>query len=235
MKTIGVIGGMGSKATIDFLNKVISLTPAKKDQEHLNMIVYMNPQIPDRTEAILKNEESPAKALVESAKLLKDAGVHFIVIPCVTAHFWLEEIKNSINIPILNLIEIALKKIKKQAKNYKKIGILTTNGVIQSRLFENAFETEGYEILVPEERIQTDYVMKGIYDIKMGKEPASVKSLFLHACKHLIEKKAQIIIAACTEIPLSITDTDTQVSLIDVNEVLAEETVRFASYNQSNT
>jgi aspartate racemase len=78
MKTIGVIGGMGPKATIDFLNKVISLTPAKKDQEHLNMIVYMNPQIPDRTEAILKNEESPAKALVESAKLLKDAGVQTI-------------------------------------------------------------------------------------------------------------------------------------------------------------
>ncbi len=235
MKTIGVIGGMGPKSTIDFLSKIISLTPAKKDQEHLNMIVYMNPQIPDRTSAIINNKESPTKALTESAKLLQDARVDFIVIPCVTAHFWFEEIKNSINIPILSLLDITSKEIRKQGKDLKKIGILATSGAIQSRLFENAFESGGYEIVYPEERVQTDYVMKGIYNIKMGKEAAEVKSLFLHACTQMIEKGAQIIIAACTEIPLSITDKDIQIPLIDVNMALAEETVRFASNLKNNS
>lgn len=228
MKTVGVIGGMGPKATVEFLNKVISLTPAEKDQEHLNIIVYINPQIPDRTEAILKSRKNPVTALIDSAKLLENAGVHFIVIPCVTAHFWLKDIQNSVNIPILSLLEVILRKIKKQTEAAKNIGILATTGTIQSKIFDQILEPEGYKIIVPREDIQTNYVMKGIYDIKMGKAPEGVKSMFVSACKHLIENAAQIIIAACSEIPLSITGKDIQVPLIDVVEVLAEKTVRLA-------
>ncbi len=229
MKRVGVIGGMGPKATVDFLNKVISSTPAKKDQEHLSMIITMNPQIPDRSEAILNKKESPLPALVHSAKFLEAAGVHFIVIPCVTAHFWLKEIQDSITIPILSLVDATLKKIKREAVSVKDIGILTTTGAIRTKIFDKVFKPKGYRTIIPREDIQDRYVMDGIYSIKMGEDPKNIKSFFLHASQYLIENGAKIIVAACTEIPLSITQVDIPVPFIDVNEALAEATVSFAS------
>lgn len=219
---------MGPKSTLDFLNKIISLTPAKKDQKHLKIFVYINPQIPDRTEAIIGDGTNPLQTLVDSAKILENAGAHFIVIPCVTAHFWLADLQNSINIPILDIVEISLKKIKKETKSIKKIGMLATTGVIQSGIFKNVFEPEGYKIIVPSGNIQRNYVMKGIYDIKRGVELKRVKSLFLYACDKLIKNLVEVILLACTEIPLVITQNDIPIPLFDVNEILAAETVRFA-------
>lgn len=228
MKTVGVIGGMGPKATVDFLNKVIALTPVEKDQKHIKMIVYMNPEIPDRTEAIVGNGESPLQKLTAAAKFLEDAGVDFIVMPCVTAHYWLDEMKKSITIPILDIVELTLKKIKKETREAKKIGILATTGAVQSKIFERVFEPAGYSIVIPGKDEMSNYLMKGIDEIKAGKDPQGVKSLFRHACDRLLKKSAEVIILACTEIPLSLTAADVKVPLIDVNEVLAHATVQFA-------
>ncbi len=228
MKIVGVIGGMGPKATIDFLHKIIAKTDAKKDQDHIKMVVYMNPQVPDRSEAILDDKESPKKSLIESAKLLENAGAHFIVMPCVTAHYWLEAMRNSVSIPVLDLVELTLEKITKKMPKLKNIGILTTNGTLKTRLFENIFEPEGLKVIAPAEEIQQNYVMKAIYHIKKGENPETVKPLFLHACNHLTEKSAQVIVAACTEVPLSINQNDVEAPFIDVNEVLAEETLKRA-------
>jgi len=228
MKIVGVIGGMGPKATIDFLDKVVSSTSAKRDQDHIKMIVYMNPQIPDRTEAICGEGDSPLEALVDSARLLEKAGADFIVIPCVTAHFWLKEIQESVAIPIINLVKIVLNKIKKERKNAKNIGILATTGVIQARIFNDILESEGLNVIIPDNEIQTHCVMNGIYETKRGVTPEKTKQLFLRAYSHLTSKKADVILEACTEIPLVIADKDIQTLLIDVNKALAEETVRRA-------
>ncbi|GAI00529.1 unnamed protein product, partial [marine sediment metagenome] len=138
MKTIGVIGGMGPKSTIDFLSKIISLTPAKKDQEHLNMIVYMNPQIPDRTSAIINNKESPTKALIESAKLLQDARVDFIVIPCVTAHFWFEYYKQ----------------VKDLTPESSEIYISLANALYQIRKFDEGINIAKEGLLITDDKTQ---------------------------------------------------------------------------------
>jgi aspartate racemase len=228
MKTVGVIGGMGPKATIDYLDKVVLLTPAAKDQEHIKMIIFMNPQIPDRTEAIVENKKDIVTALVESARLLENSGVDFITIPCVTAHFWLEEIKNSVKTPILSMIEASLKKVREQAIKANNIGILATTGAIQTKIFDKVFELAGLNIIAPDNEIQENYVMQGVYDIKKGEDPEKLKSLFLNASQGLIENSAQVIIAACTEIPLCLKSSDISVPLIDISEALAEETVAFA-------
>lgn len=229
MKTVGVIGGMGPKATTDFLNKVIALTSAEKDQRHIKMIVYMDPTIPDRTEAIVGKGESPLQKLIGAAKFLEDAGVDFIVMPCVTAHYWLDEMQNSITISLLDIVGLVLEKIRKETKETRKIGLLATTGAIQSKIFEKVFEPAGYTIVTPGKDEQSNYVMKGIDEIKAGKNPERAKPLFLHACDSLLKKSAELIILACTEIPLSLTAADVKVPLIDVNEVLAEATVRHAS------
>ena len=228
MKVVGIIGGMGPKATVDFVHKVISLTPAKKDQEHLKMMIIMDPQIPDRTEAILNKKENPVPELVKSAKMLEGAGVHFIVIPCVTAHFWLKEIENALQIPILSLLDVTFKRVKKEGGSVKNIGILTTSGTIKAGIFDNIFCPEGYGVIFPSEAAQSRLVMEGIYRIKMGEEAKGLSPYFVRASEDLIRKGAQIIIAACTEIPLSITQADIAVPLIDVNQVLAEATVSYA-------
>jgi len=230
MKTVGVIGGMGPKATIDFLNKIISLTPAKKDQEHLRMIIDMNPQIPDRTEAIIGKGKSPLPELINSARRLELSGAHFIVIPCVTAHYWLDDIQRAIHIPLLSIIEASLERVKKEFSRVKKIGILATTGVIKSKIFNRAFVPAAYKIITPTSKEQLNYVMRGIYEIKAGKDPSKVKAIFLHACEHLIEKSAQLVIAGCTEISLAIAEEDIGMPLIDINETLAQQTIKFAIY-----
>jgi aspartate racemase len=228
MKTVGIIGGMGPKATVDFLQKVISLTPAKKDQGHLKMTIAMNPQIPDRTEAILNKLDSPLPELTKSAKLLEESGVSFIVIPCVTAHVWLKEIQESIGVPIISLLDVTLNRVSKKGASIKNIGILTTTGTIQAKIFDNLFNPEGYTIIYPQEEIQDRFLMEGIYRIKAGNDPQESRRHFLRASEDLTKKGAQIIIAACTEIPLSITQADIAVPLIDVNHLLAEVTVQTA-------
>ncbi|UCG93383.1 MAG: amino acid racemase [candidate division WOR-3 bacterium] len=228
MKIVGVIGGMGPKATTDFMNKVIALTPAKKDQEHVKMIVYIDPEIPDRTEAIMGKGESPQQKLVGAAKFLEDAGVDFIVMPCVTAHVWFRDMQSSITAQILNIVELTLEKVKKDFKKAKRIGILSTTGTMQSQLFEKVFEPEGYTIIVPQGEVQKNYVMKGIDEIKFGRDPDKVTPHFVHAHDDLVSQGVDIIILACTDIPLSLKQADAGVPLIDVNKVLAEATVRLA-------
>ncbi len=221
MKTIGVLGGMGPKATLDFLNKVIELQVVKKDQDYVPMIVYCNPQIPDRTDAICDAQESPAQALVDSAQVLEKSGAHVIVIPCVTAHYWLDLIQRSVSIAVLDSIKLCLTEIRKAKKPPTNIGILGTTGTLRARLFERVFEPEGCTVIVPDDEIQNRLVMKAVYDIKRGVSPMKVRSLLVDASNHLITKSAQAIIAACTEIPLSLQQTDVAVPLYDVNDLLA--------------
>lgn len=227
-KLVGVIGGMGPLATVNFLNKVISLTPAKEDQDYIPMIIYINPQIPDRTRAILKKGKSPLKGLLSSARLLEESGAEFIIIPCVTAHFWIEKLRQRINIPIVSIIDVVLKKINVECPKVKRFGIMGTDGVIGAKLFNKSFNALGLEVIVPDRRVQKNCVMKGIYSIKKGNDPKKVKKLFLYAGHHLRKKGARAIILACTEIPLAITQNDIGLPLIDVNEELARETIKIA-------
>ena len=235
MKVVGIIGGMGPHATVDFVHRLISLTPAKKDQEHLKMMIIMNPQIPDRTDAILNKKESPVPEIVRSAKMLEQTGVDFIVIPCVTAHVWLKEIEAAIQTPLLSLLDATSRRVKRQGKSLKNIGMLTTTGTIKAKIFDTIFCREGYSVIYPSETTQQRFVMKGIYRIKMGEEPRRLKAYFVRASEGLVRKGAQMIIAACTEIPLSMAQADIAVPLIDVNQVLAEATVSRALHETTWT
>jgi aspartate racemase len=103
MKTIGMIGGMGPLATVHLFERIVLRTKAEKDQDHIRIIIDNNTNIQDRTKAILGYGESPVKELVGSAKMLEKSGADFLIMPCNTAHYFIDHIKKNIKIPFINM------------------------------------------------------------------------------------------------------------------------------------
>ena len=132
-KTIGIIGGMGPLATADLFTRIINLTDAQKDAEHIHILIDNNPHIPDRTSAILHGTESPLPYLIESANRLKSAGADFLIIPCITSHgFYDELVKNG---PVITYSHLEIAKylgsarevVSRMLKYFEKEGILTVS------------------------------------------------------------------------------------------------------------
>lgn len=226
-KIIGILGGMGPEATIDLFYKIIKFSPAKKDQDHLRIIIDNNPKIPDRTAAILGKGEDPLPALKATAQNLEKAGAHFIIIPCNTAHYFLSSIQESVNLPILNMIEETAQETKKRIPQIKKVGLLASIGVYKSELYHQHFKKFNIEVISPEEKDKQE-VMKLIHAIKAGNLSWKIKKKILKITQKLIDKEAEAIIAGCTEIPLILKEGDTSLPLIDPTQVLAKIAVQKA-------
>jgi len=226
-KVVGILGGMGPEATVDFFAKVIALTPAKRDQDHLRIIVNNNPRIPDRTEAILTKDESLFPILVETAKSLEKAGVDFIVIPCNTVHYFYEDLVREISIPILHMIREVVYAVKAFLPRCKRLGLIATTGTIASNLYQKEFLKVGGEVIVPDLQCQVK-VMDAILRIKASHEKDQARKELIKAANLLIERKVQALILGCTEVPLVIKTGDFTIPVFDSTRILAEATVKFA-------
>jgi len=226
-KIIGILGGMGPEATIDLFYKIIKFTPAKKDQDHLRIIIDNNPKIPDRTAAILGKGEDPLPALQETAQNLEKAGADFIVIPCNTAHYFLSSIQESVKIPILNMIEETARETQKKIPRIKRVGLLASIGVYKTEIYHQHFKKFNIEVISPEEKDKEE-VMKIIYAVKAGNLFEGTKKNILKIVQKLIDKGLEAIITGCTEIPLILKEGDVSVPVIDPTQILAQVAVREA-------
>ena len=226
-KVIGILGGMGPEATIDLFYKIIKFTPVEKDQEHLRIIIDDNPKIPDRTAAILGKGEDPLPALQKTARNLEKAGADFIIIPCNTAHYFLSSIRESVRIPVLNMIEETAKDIQQRIPQIQKVGLLASVGTYKTEIYHQQFKKLNIEVVYPDEK-DKDAVMKAIYAVKAGDLSEGVKSNILKIAQKLIDEGVKVIIAGCTEIPLIIKEGDIPVPLIDPTQVLAKIAVQKA-------
>ncbi len=187
-KIIGILGGMGPEATIDFFTKVVKGTKVAKDQDHLRILVDNNPKIPNRTLAIQGRGPSPLPLLVKSAKVLEKAGAHFIVIPCVTAHHFYEPLQKRVKLPVLHIVEETMKYIQSHFEGMEKIGLLATTGTLQSGLFQKAFAESGIELILPVREVQKGFVMKAVFGkegIKAIGPSRKSKRLILEASKKI--------------------------------------------------
>ena len=223
---IGVLGGMGPEATLECFKSIIDHTPARTDQEHLHVIVDNNTSIPDRTEAILHDGEDPVPLLRSSAKRLEVAGANFLVIPCNTAHYFIEEIREVIDIPILNMIRATIDELPRNSK----AGLLATTGTIETGIYEK-YTRETAEILYPDEEYQ-QMVMNVIYGekgIKAGYKGSDLTETLIKVANHLKEKGVNSIIAGCTEIRLVLSDSDLDdIELLKPIDIVAEKSVKKA-------
>ena len=232
-KIIGIIGGMGPAATSDVFRRILQLTSVEKDQEHIHIIIDNNPKIPDRSQAIFGKGESPVPAMIESGKMLQTAKADFIIIPCNTAHFFYDELKGHLKIPIVHMIREVAKKIHKEFPNVRKAGLLSTRGTIKAGLYQKELGEFGIEMIKPDEKSQ-DMVTEAIYGregIKSGYLQGKSKKLIYNAIDNLINNGAELIIGGCTEIPLVVDSETVPLPFINSNQVLAEAAVSIVKGN----
>ena len=226
-KTIGILGGMGPEATLDCFAKIIKNTPAQTDQEHLRVVIDSNPKVPDRTAAITGKGKSPVPLLVAGCLSLQRAGADFIIIPCVSAHFFLEEVQEQVNIPILSIYDTVSDIIAKNHPQIKTVGLMGTTGTISGGLFQKRLADDGIKTIVPDENQQSK-VMAAIYDIKNSQAPRSkeeITSDLVAVAESLISKGALGIVAGCTEIPLALSQDHLPVPYFDAVTILSRAAI----------
>jgi aspartate racemase len=229
-KTIGILGGMGPEATLALFGKIIALTPAAKDQDHLRVVIDSNPKIPDRTAAILRGGDSPLPALKAGMLALQRAGADFAVIPCVSAHHFLEELQRQVALPILSMLEVSAGHIRRRHPDVRKIGLLATSGTLQAGGFAEALVRHGIETVAPEGADQ-ERVMAAIYAVKgdgVGRDRAAIAAEVRGIAARLVARGAQGVVAGCTEIPLVLAPGDLAVPVFDTLLLLARAAIAAA-------
>lgn len=225
-QAVGVIGGVGPMATVYYMQRVIEMTKAGCDQEHINMLVFNDCDIPDRTAFITeKSPDNPLPVMVEDAKRLEAAGCEFVVIPCNTAHYFYDKLEQAVEIPVVNIVEETIRYAKARVQDLSCVGIMATTGTIVTGTYQKYAERAGLSFAVPDEDEQ-NLLMQIIYDgVKAGKPVP--RADFDRVANHLRAKGAQCLILGCTELSvlkrdLPINDPD----VLDSIDVLASETVR---------
>ena len=215
---IGILGGMGTQAGLDFCNKLAILNRGKIDQEYPLFILYNKANIPGRPESIgihtrnltknlnvKKNKikyQLVLKSLVKGCNLLKKSKCKFLVIPCNTAHYWYDDLKRRINLPIINMPKEVYRHTIKQCKKNSTIGLLATEGTLKTGIY-NKFFDKNFNLIFPESKIQKNSVNRAIKFVKMGDVKAASK-IIKPAINYLINKKCKKIILGCTELPIAI-------------------------------
>tara|TARA_B100000780_G_scaffold194552_1_gene137196 strand:- start:142 stop:888 length:747 start_codon:yes stop_codon:yes gene_type:complete len=215
---IGILGGMGTQAGLDFCNKLAMLNRGKIDQEYPLFILYNKSNIPGRPESIgvqtrafsnfprsginITKYNKVLKSLLEGCRSLEKSGCKFIVIPCNTAHYWYEDLKQKIKIPIINMPEEVFLHTKKVCKKNTKIGLLATEGTLKTEIYEKLFKSE-YELIKPNHNLQISSVNRTIKHVKMGNIQLAERSI-KPAINYLIKNNCKKIILGCTELPIAI-------------------------------
>ena len=224
-KIIGILGGMGPEATADLFYRIIRATPVKRDQDHIRTIIYSDSKVPDRTPAVLGEGEDPVPEMLMAGKTLEGAGADFIIIPCNTAHFFIERLREKLAIPILHMIEMTAELVGRELPQVKKAGLIASDGTLKSGVYDKFFNRVGVDILAPSEEMQKK-AMKAIYEhIKTGNLEDG-RELVMKISENLTEGGADMVICGCTEISLVLKNGDIAIPVIDPLQVLAEAAVQ---------
>lgn len=221
---IGILGGMGPEATADLFNRIIHSTPVEKDQDHVRVIIYSNSKVPDRTSAILGGGPSPVPEMVKAARALEEAGADFLIMPCNTAHYFIDEVRGSVGVPVLDMIGLTSEFVGKSHPEVKRVGLIATDGTLSSGIYHVSFEGQGVDVLTPEEGLQRE-VMEAIYGhVKTGDLDGG-REILLRVASNLVDAGAGLVIPGCTEVSLVVGEGDVTVPVVDPLQILAEEAV----------
>jgi aspartate racemase len=215
---IGILGGMGTQAGLDFCNKLAMLNRGRIDQEYPLFILYNKSNIPGRPESIgvhtnrlsqiprkpknIIKYNKVLKSLLEGCRSLEKSGCKFIVIPCNTAHYWYKDLQKRVQIPIINMPKEVFLYTKKKCKKKSKIGLLATEGTLKTKIYDKLFDND-YKLIKPLTNLQIKSVNKTIKYVKMGNIKLAAKSI-KPAINYLLKNKCKKIILGCTELPIAI-------------------------------
>lgn len=205
-KVVGVMGGMGPDATVDFFAKLVAATHAGRDQDHLRILIDNDPGVPDRTAAIEGTGPSPAARLAAMAHGLIAQGAQVLAMPCNTAHVWSDAIVAAAgSVPFLDLIETTVAATRARLPHVARVGLLATDGTLAAGIYERAYAADGVRALAPSAEEQRR-VMAAIYAVKRGHADAEAAADLRDVAARLAAAGAEAVIAACTEVPLLLRD-----------------------------
>lgn len=226
---LGILGGMGPLATADFFKKIVLMTDARSDQDHIRILMDDNPQIPDRTAYILGDGVDPTRMMVRSALRLEYMGADFIAMPCNTAHRFHSAIQSFLDIPVLNMVDLTGAYIKKAWPETKKVLLLATKGTYTAGIYNFSLESRKMELLMPSVADQ-DVLMAWIYDLKSsGAVPE--KQEVMDLINRYTGGENIPVILGCTELPVIFDAHKLEGPYVDTTHVLAEECVRLGKKN----
>ena len=226
---IGILGGMGTQAGLDFCSKLAKLNRGKADQKYPLFVLYNKSNIPDRKQN-LKKYNKVLKSLIDGCKFLQKSKCKFISIPCNTAHYWYKDLRKKIKIPILNMPEIVYLNAKNNLQRNSKIGLLATEATIKTGIYSHYFNRK-FSLISPDTALQKRSVNKSIKLVKMGKIKEAERAI-KPAVNYLIQKKCKKIILGCTELPIAIfayksfKKAKLSKTFMDPNLILAEASMK---------
>ena len=226
-KVVGVLGGMGPAATLDFFSRVLAGSGAARDSDHIRLIIDCNPHVPDRNVGAADGSPTTGSVLAGMARGLEAAGAQVLVMPCNAAHASVAEIRAAITAPFIDMIEATADAAVAAVTAAGTVGILAADGALDAGLYQEAFAARGVTALTPDPESQARF-MTLLYRIKAGHVGADSKAEMKSLAQALIARGAQAIVAGCTEVPLVLTDEDLPLPLINCTEELAKATIAVA-------
>ena len=227
---IGVLGGMGPLATVDFFSKLIAATPASCDADHVPLLIQSDPRIPPRPPAILSGAPSPLPALLAGRDRLITGGALALAMPCNTAHFWHAELAQDCPVPFLSIVQVCCDELGALAAPGASIGLIATRATLAARIFDAPLLAAGYSPLPPEDSQLDDVILPAIEHVKAGRA-AIGGQLIEHAVTRLLARGAAAVILACTETPVALDaiDSPLRARCIDSTAALARSCVAWWS------
>jgi aspartate racemase len=227
-KSLGIIGGMGPKATSVFFDMIIEQTAADRDQEHIDIVILNHATLPDRTGVILRNEGARfLGAVAKDLKLLEAAGVSNIAIPCNTSHYFYNDMQQMTSINIINMVDETLKVIYETYGEHCKVGILATNGTVSSGVYRKGCDHYQMQLHEPDSPIQ-EHVMDIIYNkVKrnLPVEPSEFEGIIRHLLDH---DQCQCVIIACTELSCIPIQSEVSNHCVDAMAVLVQKSIELS-------
>ncbi|MCI8689575.1 MAG: amino acid racemase [Oscillibacter sp.] len=228
-KTIGILGGMGPLATADLYRKLVLLTDAASDSEHIRVYIDSNTTIHDRTAAILSDGANPLPAMTDSLRKLESCGADCIIMPCNTAHYFLPKLQELTKVPFVSMLEAAAKACRARYPG-QTAAVLATKGTLTSGLYQKTLEAEGVPYLIPEAAEQ-EQLMTVIYEgVKAGAPPEAYRAEYLSVLNAMEARGAGYFILGCTELPLAAQLLGVDRPAVDPTEELAKAAIRFCGY-----
>jgi aspartate racemase len=226
---VGILGGMGPAATAQFYTTLIRRTPAASDQDHLRVVMWADPTVPDRNAAVAGRGPDPTPWLLHGSRVLENAGADLIAVPCNAAHAFLPEVRRAVDVPILDMVDETVRRVTAAHPDARRVGLLATDGTLRAGLYDRAFGQLGIDVLAPDPTDQDRLVMGSVYGIKVGRTGPAVRANLVAAAETLVARGAEVIVGACSELPLVLGDGELAVPLVDTAEALTDAVIESVS------
>lgn len=224
-KTVGVLGGLGPEASVDFMARVVAATEASCDQDHIHMLIDHNPTVPNRHDAIAGKAPSVGPQLADMAKGLEQSGADFLVMVCNTAHAYSDDIRAAVSIPFVSILDVTVDALADCSVS--AVGIMAAEGCMHANLYQDALAKAGYEAITWSES-ELEQFMALVYRIKAGEKDDDIASGINRLATSLAFNGAEVLISGCTEIPLFMNAGQAPAPLLSSTELLVQRTIQLA-------